>query len=178
MLQVAQFATEERRKAAQCTRPAVQPRSREKLLKAPGTTPHGQLRVKMSTCVLRSARSSASTVSLMTRRHRTVHVHRGPSLRTETCSVLTSWEQCHGHVNDLCACRGISVYSALPLQRTSFGHTAEARMSGLTLHPSGASVPMPAQKHQVTHRRLSRSSAAGWHKPCHGEVSLMRVNVV
>ena len=53
--------------------------------------------------------------------------------------------------------RGVSVYSVLPLQRSSFGQAADARVSGLTLHPSAASVPMPAvrpdgsvRQHQVS----------------------------
>ena len=65
--------------------------------------------------------------------------------------------------------RGVSVYSVLPLQRSSFGQAADARVSGLTLHPSAASVPMPAKRHDgsvrphqvlswLVERRLRQSS--------------------
>ncbi len=63
--------------------------------------------------------------------------------------------------------RGVSVYSVLPLQRSSFGQAADARVSGLTLHPSAGSVPMPAKRHdgsvrqhQVPQLWLSQAAAS------------------
>ena len=66
--------------------------------------------------------------------------------------------------------RGVSVYSVLPLQRSSFGQAADARVSGLTLHPSVASVPMPAKRHDGSvrqHQVLLLLGLTGWlHTAC------------
>ncbi len=52
------------------------------------------------------------------------------------------------------------MYSTLPLQRTSLGQTPDARLSGLTLHPTAASKPLPARMHQVTSGMPERSAPA------------------